>query len=65
MSAGARRWWKWIGLAGAAGVVAAGAVVARRERTRRSYSPEQIRARLHERYAAAAGLERTDRSAGS
>ena len=47
----AATWWKLLGLAGAAGVVATGAVVARRERQRASYTPEQVRERLHQRYA--------------
>lgn len=46
-------WWKWLGLAGIAGVAATGAVVVREERRRRAYAPEEIRARLHERVAAA------------
>ncbi len=41
--------WKWLGIAGIAGVAATGALVARAERQRRSYTPEDIRARLHER----------------
>jgi hypothetical protein len=42
--------WKWLGVAGIAGVAATGAVlVARGERERRVYTPEDIRARLHER----------------
>lgn len=45
--------WKWIGLAGAAGVVAGGVLVARDERRRRSYTPDDIRARLHQRLAEA------------
>jgi hypothetical protein len=45
----AMRWWKWIGLAGLAGVAATGAVIARDERQRRTYSPDEIRARLHQR----------------
>jgi hypothetical protein len=44
------RWWKWLGLAGAVGVAATGVVVARDERRRRSYSPEEIRERLHTRH---------------
>ncbi|MCU1602843.1 MAG: hypothetical protein JWO22_3552 [Frankiales bacterium] len=44
------RLWKWLGLAGLAGVAATGAVVARGERKRRSYTPEQVRGRLRERY---------------
>jgi hypothetical protein len=47
----AATWWKLLGLAGVAGVVATGAVVARHERARASYTPEQVRERLHQRYA--------------
>lgn len=43
------RWWKWLGLAGLAGVAATGVVTARAERARRAYTPDEIRARLHER----------------
>jgi hypothetical protein len=46
------RLWKWIGVAGLAGVAATGAVVARNERQRRSYTPDDVRTRLHERAAA-------------
>jgi hypothetical protein len=46
------RWWKLIGLAGLAGVAATGAVIARGERQRRAYTPDEIRSRLHERAAA-------------
>jgi len=45
------RWWKILGLAGIAGVAATGAVVARAERRRRAYTPEQVRERLHARAA--------------
>jgi hypothetical protein len=45
------RWWKVVGLAGLAGVAATGAVVARAERRRRAYTPEEIRDRLHRRHA--------------
>ena len=41
--------WKWVGLAGVAGVVAGGALVARDHRRRNSYTPDDIRARLHQR----------------
>jgi hypothetical protein len=40
-----------VGLAGLAGVAATGVVVARAERRRRAYTPEQVRARLHQRVA--------------
>jgi hypothetical protein len=46
------RVWKWIGVAGLAGVAATGAVIARNERQRRAYTPDDVRARLHERAAA-------------
>jgi hypothetical protein len=42
---------KLLGLAGLAGVAATGAVLARNERQRRAYSPDDVRARLHERHA--------------
>ncbi|MEJ3745987.1 hypothetical protein WEI85_22180 [Actinomycetes bacterium KLBMP 9797] len=45
------RWWKVIGLAAFVGVAATGVVVARAERRRRAYTPEEIRARLRERAA--------------
>jgi hypothetical protein len=45
------RWWKVLGLAGIAGVAASGVVVARSERRRRAYTPEQVRERLHARAA--------------
>ena len=41
--------WKWIGLAGVAGVVAGGALVVRDQRKRRAYTADEIRARLHQR----------------
>jgi hypothetical protein len=47
------RWWKVLGLAGLAGVTATGVVAARAERRRRAYTPEEIRAKLHERVAEA------------
>jgi hypothetical protein len=43
------RWWKVVGLAGLAGVAATGIVLARAERQRRSYTPDEIRERLHAR----------------
>ena len=46
--------WKLLGLAGlagVAGVAATGAVLARNERQRRAYTPDDVRARLHERHA--------------
>ena len=44
--------WKYLGLAGVAGVAATGAVVARRRRAQREdIAPDALRARLHERLA--------------
>lgn len=42
--------WKVIGLAGLAGVAASGVAVARSERRRRAYTPDDVRSRLHARY---------------
>ena len=41
-------WWKVLGLAGVAGVAATGVIVARGERRRRAYTPDEVRARLSE-----------------
>lgn len=46
-----RQWWKLVGAAGAAGVAASGILAIRSERQRRAYQPDEIRERLHERYA--------------
>ncbi len=50
-----RNIWKWIGLAGVVGVAAGGWLVVRDQRRRRAYTPEEVRARLHERLAEAGG----------
>jgi hypothetical protein len=47
--------WKALGLASLVGVAATGAVVARAERRRRAYTPDEVRARLRARHADAAG----------
>jgi hypothetical protein len=52
------RWWKVAGLAGLAGVAASGVVVARAQRQRNAYTPDEVRDRLRAR-AAEAGIERT------
>jgi hypothetical protein len=44
------KWAKVLGIAGLVGVAATGAAVARAERKRRAYTPEDIRARLHARH---------------
>jgi cytochrome c-type biogenesis protein CcmE len=47
--AGPNRWWKVLGVASVVGVVATGVLVARDERERRSYTPDEVRDRLRER----------------
>ncbi|MGX6605545.1 hypothetical protein ACWKSP_25955 [Micromonosporaceae bacterium Da 78-11] len=44
-------------MAGLAGVAATGAVVARAERRRRAYTPDEVRERLHKRAAEVAAVE--------
>jgi len=51
------RWWKVLGLAAFVGVAATGVVVARAERRRRAYTPEEVRARLRDRLAASTEAE--------
>jgi len=53
------RWTKLLGLAGVLGVAATGVLVARAERQRRAYPPDEIRNRLHVRLAAATEERRT------
>lgn len=48
-----------LGLAAFVGVAAGGAVIARAERRRRAYTPEQIKQRLHARLAEADDPHRT------
>ncbi len=48
---------KLLGLAGLAGVAATGAVLVRNERQRRAYTADDVRTRLHERYAAVEAAE--------
>ncbi|MBY6366360.1 hypothetical protein [Rhodococcoides corynebacterioides] len=55
-----RTWLKFAGLAGAVGVAATGVVVARSERRRREYEPDEIRERLHQRLAVATAAAADD-----
>lgn len=48
-------WWKVLGVASVVGVVATGALVARDERRRRAYTPDEVRDRLRERMESAGG----------
>lgn len=41
--------WKWLGLAGVAGVAATGVIIARDQRQRAHLTPEQVRDRLRDR----------------
>lgn len=41
--------WKWLGLAGVAGVAATGVVIARDQRKRAALTPAEVRERLHAR----------------
>ena len=50
-----RRMWKWIGLASVAGVVAGGVLVARDQRKRNAYTADEVRNRLHQRWAESDG----------
>ena len=52
---GAGSAWKLLGLAGLVGIAATGAAVARAERRRRAYTPDEIRERLHARHAETEG----------
>jgi len=58
------RWWKVLGLAGFAGVAATGVVIARAERQRRAYTPQEITQRLHARLAEAPGTGQPGRDQG-
>jgi hypothetical protein len=51
------RWWKIVGLASFVGVAATGVVIARAERRRRAYTPDEIRARLLDRHAEASSTD--------
>ena len=48
-----RTFWKLLGLASVVGVAAGGVLVARDQRRRRAYTPDEIRDRLHQRLAEA------------
>ena len=45
--------WKLLGLAGVVGMAAGGVLMARDQRRRRAYTPNEIRDRLHQRLAEA------------
>lgn len=47
--------WKVLGVAGVAGVAATGVLIARDQRKRAQLTPDEVRARLHERLAEDSG----------
>jgi len=47
--------WKLLGVGSVVGVAATGVLIARNERERRAYTPDQVRSRLHERAAEGEG----------
>ena len=49
------RLWKVLGLGAFAGVAATGVVIARNERRRRAYTPDEVRDQLHARLAQTPG----------
>ena len=51
-----------LGLAGLAGVAATGVVIARAERRRRAYTPDEIRERLHARLTEASQTHQPPRT---
>lgn len=52
------RQWKWLGLAGVAGVAATGVIVARNRREHVEYDHDELRQRLHDRLAETDAEER-------
>jgi hypothetical protein len=55
------QWRRLLRVAAFVGVAATGVAIARAERRRRAYTPEEVRARLHARLAEATLTSRTDR----
>lgn len=49
--------WRVLGVAGLAGVAATGVIIARDQRRRAQLTPDEVRARLHERLAAQTDAE--------
>lgn len=56
--------WKYVGLAGVAGVAATGVVVARKRRTHVEYEPDELRERLRARLADVPALDSSQGAGG-
>ena len=56
--------WKYVGLAGVAGVAATGVVVARKRRAHVEYEPDELRERLRARLAEVPPLESAEDAGG-
>ena len=54
------RWWKILGVAAFAGVATGGVLIAKDERRRDAYTPDEVRDRLHTRFAQATPAAETD-----
>lgn len=59
------RFWKLLGIAGLVGVAATGVVVARKRRAQHTYTPDELRERLHERLDEAQGAASGNGSSGA
>jgi hypothetical protein len=59
------RLWKVLGIAGLVGVAATGVVVARKRRAQKTYTPEELRERLHARLAEVNGPAGSNGSSGA
>jgi hypothetical protein len=59
------RWWKVLGAAAFVGVAAGGVLIARDERRRQAYTPDEVRERLHARAAEAEADARAAAAAAS
>lgn len=51
------KWWKILGVAAFAGVAAGGVLIAKDERRRDAYTPDEVRDRLHTRLAEASDTD--------
>jgi hypothetical protein len=51
-----RNVWKWLGVAGLAGIAAGGVLVVRDQRQRNAYTADEIRDRLHRRLTESGGV---------